>query len=314
MRKTTVKRPIYSRRDFMRDFPDDEACLEYLRWDRWPSELIPCVNCERDTKHHLVKARKSYSCDRCGHHVHPTAGTIFHKSRTPLLTWFQAIYLMSATRCGISAMQLMRETGVTYKTAHRMFRLIRTLLNERDDIAADPLSGVVEMDATFLNPKRRLSDPPGRPGKSLKERAIMGAVERGGRVVALYVGGENSIEAEYMLKAFVLPSAVVHTDESRAYMQVTKTGRRHELIKHSEKVYVDGDVHTQTIEGFWSNFKRGTNGVYHSMSKKYLQNYLDEYCYRYNHRDDQTPMFWSFLSRVARVASSASGLPDGSPS
>ena len=116
-------------KDFEGMFPDDASCLEWLRNFLYPDGIF-CKKCNATTKHHRVQSRPSYSCDHCGHHVHPTAGTIFHKSSTSLKTWFHAIYLMASTRCGISAKQIERETGVTYKTAWRMFKQIRILLQE----------------------------------------------------------------------------------------------------------------------------------------------------------------------------------------
>jgi transposase len=136
--------------DFNAMFPDDGACLEWLRGYLYP-EGIHCKLCNAVTKHHRDSERPSYSCDRCGHHEHPTSGTIFHKSPTPLKLWFYATYLMSSTRCGISAKQIQRETGVTYKTAWRMFTKIRGLLNE--DVG--PLASPVEMDETYFGGKRR---------------------------------------------------------------------------------------------------------------------------------------------------------------
>src|SRR5580658_1798889 len=141
----------YTLKDFQKQFPDDAACLEWLRNYLYPAEGIYCETCEATTKHHRVKSRPSYSCDHCGHHVHPTAGTIFHKSPTPLTIWFYAIYLMAQTRCGISAKQIQRETGVTYKTAWRMFKQIRTLMSE--DITLEGSS--VEMDETYVGGKAK---------------------------------------------------------------------------------------------------------------------------------------------------------------
>ena len=117
----------YTIRDFEQEFPDDAACLDYIYRTLYPNGA-PCPRCEMVTKHHRLINRPAYCCDRCGHHLHPTACTIFHKSTTPLRLWFYAIFLMSATRCGVSAKQIERETGVTYKTAWRMFKQIRTLL------------------------------------------------------------------------------------------------------------------------------------------------------------------------------------------
>jgi transposase len=290
----------YSRVEFARDFPDDATCLEWLKNHLYPDGIY-CVNCERVTTHHRVKSRPSYSCQFCGHHVHPTAGTIFHKSSTSLHLWFQGIYLMSSTRCGISAKQLGREIGVNYKTALRMFHKVRDLLGAGEFAL---LSGDVEMDETFLNPTRRLGDGPLHSGRSPKERVIIGAVERGGRVIARHVPRASADEADKHLAAFVLPAANIFTDESNIYSHVSDTNY-HQRVKHSARVYVDGDAGTQSIEGFWSLFKRGLNGVYHSVSTKYLQGYIDEYAFRYNHRFDGRPMFFAFLAQVAKAEPSA---------
>ena len=168
----------FTLKDFQKQFPDDATCLEWLRNYLYPDGIY-CEKCEAVTKHHRVVSRPSYSCDHCGHHVHPTAGTIFHKSPTPLTTWFYAIYLMAQTRCGISAKQIQRETGVTYKTAWRMFKQIRSML---DDEKAPPLGGRgkrVEMDETYMGGKRKGGT--GRPmaGDKVKT-AVVGIVERQG--------------------------------------------------------------------------------------------------------------------------------------
>jgi transposase len=119
----------YTTRDFDRQFPDDAACLEWLKSYFYPDGIF-CKKCNRVTKHHRVTSRPSYCCDYCGHHVHPTAGTIFHRSSTHLTTWFYAVYLMASTRRGISAKEIERETGVTYKTAWRMVTRIRSMSPE----------------------------------------------------------------------------------------------------------------------------------------------------------------------------------------
>src|SRR5437867_4351046 len=138
----------YTVMDFVRDYPDDATCLDYL-WRRMHSpdgSTAKCPKCGRVRRFHRVASRPSYSCDTCGHHVHPTAGTIFHKSSTSLHLWFHAIFLMAQTRCGISAKQLERELGVTYKTAWRMFKQIRSML-EQD---GQPFSGTVEADEAYM--------------------------------------------------------------------------------------------------------------------------------------------------------------------
>jgi transposase len=126
--------------------------LALIAFERYPHGIF-CKVCERVTKHHRVASRPSYSCDLCGHHVHPTADTIFHKSSTSLKTWFHAVYLMASTRCGISAKQIERETGVTYKTAWRIFKQIRSLL--QSDCESTTVGGHVEMDETYFGGRIR---------------------------------------------------------------------------------------------------------------------------------------------------------------
>jgi transposase-like protein len=185
----------FSLMEFMRDFPDDNACLEFL----WRTRYAPdgqtayCPKCDDDRefrRYEHSQQRQAWTCVACGKHLAPTAGTIFHKSSTSLHLWFYAMYLMASTRCGISAKQLERELGVTYKTAYRMGQLIRKHLMAQD---GKPFKGgePIEIDET-------------------------------------YVGG------------------------------------------HAQRVYVSGDVHTNTIEGFWSLVKRGLDGVFHGVSKKHL--------------------------------------------
>jgi transposase len=139
---------------FMELFPSHDACLDYLK-DRFHPDGSECPSCGKTTKFHRLKSRAAYSCQSCGHQVYPTAGTIFHKSTTNLQMWFWAIFLMSSTRCGISAKQLEREIGVSYPTAHRMFKQIRTLLSQDGDA---PLSGKVEVDESAGGGRIRASD------------------------------------------------------------------------------------------------------------------------------------------------------------
>lgn len=285
--KAAVK---YTLRDFLAEFPNDDACLDWLMDYLYPHG-VHCEACGRVTKHHRVKSRKSYSCDVCGHHVHPTAGTIYHKSSTSLRLWFYAIYLMSSTRCGISAKQLERELGVTYKTAWRMFKQIRSMLQVDDE----PLDGNVEIDETYVGGRKR-----GRKGRGGDNKTpVVGAVERGGRVKAFATANVQHSTVLPIITEHVLPTATVFTDEYVIYDALPKIGYEHHRIHHQSKVYVMGNVHTQTIEGFWSLVKNGIGGVYHSVSQKYLQSYLDEYAFRYNNRKIPSPMFKLFLGQIS---------------
>lgn len=279
----------YTMKDFDREFPDDATCLEWIKNHRWPSG-IHCLKCQEITKHHRVKNRSCYECDRCGAQVYPTAGTIFHKSATPLRIWFQAIYQMASTRCGISAKQIERETGVTYKTAWRMFNQIRTLLSEEQS----PLSGMVEVDETYVGGKRHGKRGRGAEGKT----PVVGAVQRKGKVVAKAVPNVKRSTLVPFMRKQVSPDAVLFTDEFPAYDHMTRLGYGQLRIEHGSKVYVNGVIHTNSIEGFWSLVKRGISGVYHSVSSKHLQSYLDEYSFRYNHRSDETSMFKIILNQI----------------
>jgi transposase-like protein len=226
------------------------------------------------------------------------AGTIFEKSSTSLRLWFYAMYLMASTRCGISAKQIQRETGVTYKTAWRMFRQIRSLLSE-GDMQLEGLS--VEMDETYMGGKRKgvRGRPPAGDGK---KTCVVGVVERKGRVVAVVANDATRETLHGIAKEYILPESVVFTDELASYDGLDSKGYKHRRINHSAGVYVMGDVHTQTIDGFWSLVKRGIGGVYHSVGKKYLQTYLDEYSFRYNRRDKGNLIFNDVLARVSECS------------
>ncbi len=284
--------------EFEKQFPDDATCLDYLVRTLYP-EGIYCPKCKKVTKHHRNNGRPSYSCQFCGRHEHPMVGTIFQDSPTSLKLWFYAMYLMSSTRCGISAKQLERELGVTYKTAWRMFDKIRSLATGAEQ-NAPPLSGKVEMDETYIGPDRERSTPifgmtqrkqPGRPG----------------RVRAVMVPDARTTTLMPHVKERVLPASIVYTDDAPVYNAVGRLGRdyRHRRIYHSLKVYVRGDIHTSTVDGFWALVKNGIGGVYHGVSTKHLQAYLDEYAFRYNNRKDPRGVFNVWLSRVQKTREQA---------
>lgn len=296
----------YSVRDFDNEFPNDTACLAWIAEQRWPGGMAYCAKCGQDRKHHRVGNRTAYACDYCGHHIYPLAGTIFEKSSTPLKIWFYAMYLMGSTRCGISAKQIQRETGVTYKTAWRIFHQVRGLLSE-DGVQLE--GSTVEMDETYHGGKRRHQvGVRGRPpaGDSQKT-VIVGMAERSqngriGRAVARVTPDARKGTLHGLAKEYILPESAVFTDDFPAYDGLEKHGYTHKRIRHSARVYVSGNVHTQSIEGFWSLVKRGIGGVYHNVSRKYLQNYLNEYAFRYNRRDQGNLLFKRILDRVPEHA------------
>jgi transposase-like protein len=282
--------------DFERMFPNDAACLEWLRNYLYPDGVY-CIKCARVTKHHRMQSRPSYSCDSCGHHVHPTAGTIFHKSPTPLRLWFHAIYLLASTRCGISAKQVQREIGVTYKTAWRMCKQIRSMLEEDCGPLGGSGSPGVEMDETYYGGRIR-----GVSNKNKNKTCVVGVVERGGKISALATLDKSGSTLLGIAREKILPESVVFTDEATMYdgLKHMNRGYDHRRIHHSTKVYVVGTTHTNTIEGFWGLVKNGLRGVFHSVGHHYLQSYLNEYSFRYNRRHDTQPMFTSFLKQVEK--------------
>lgn len=281
----------YTIKDFEKQFPTDNDCLDFLKKARWPKGIY-CPKCQRFTTHYRIVSRKVYCCEFCGHTVSPAAGTIFHKSDTPLRSWFHAMFLMSSTKTGISAKQLQRELGVTYKTAWRMFKEIRKLMTE--DV--NPLCGMIEVDETYFGGKK-----PGKRGRGASGKTIaMGLVERNGNAITKIIPDVKANTLLPMIEKKVVKDnkTVVFTDELPSYNKVKKLGYAHEIVQHAAKQYVRGIVHVNTIESLWSTIKRGIDGVNHSVSPIYLQSYLDSYIYRYNHRKDEIPMFRSLLEQI----------------
>jgi transposase-like protein len=289
--------------EFMKQYPDDATCLEALWRKRYApdGEHAHCPTCDTERlfkRYDTAQQRQSWSCTACAHKLHPTAGTIFHKSSTSLHLWFYAMYLMASTRCGISAKQLERELGVTYKTAWRMAHLIRKELMA--DTGAS-LSGEVEIDEAYFGGREKSrTGKRGRiPMVDSKKVAVLGMVERGGRVHATPVANVKRATLLPRVIERVLPASLIYTDELHTYKALPAHGYQHKRIHHREKIYVSGDIHTNTIEGFWSLVKRGIDGVYHAVSAKHLQGYLNEYAWRYNQRHEPATRFDALLRRAA---------------
>jgi transposase len=297
--------------EFIREYPDDDACLDYLWRTRYAEdgEHAECPKCEQVRsfkRYETSQRRQSWTCTACGHHIHPTAGTIFHKSSTSLHLWFYAIYLVSSSRCGIAAKQLEREIGVNYKTALRMLHLIREELMEQD--YQTPMSGQVEVDETWVGGKehggakrkRRAENPDGpKYGPYVKPRPmVLGMVERQGQIRAQVMPDRYGYRLRSAIASHVLPATMVFTDDWAGYNGL---GRRygHRRITHSQRIYVDGDVHTNTIEGFFGHFKTDVRGTHHHISTRWLPGYLNEWVWKWNHRDDDAAMFRTLLGNAA---------------
>jgi transposase-like protein len=232
--------------------------------------------------------------------MYPLAGTIFEKSSTSLRLWFYAMFLITQTRSGVSAKQLQRELGVTYKTAWRMFKQIRMLMAQS---SGNLLSGVVEVDETFVGGKGKNRARVWTQGiEKEKKEVVMGMVERGGKAYLKHIPNTGKWTLLTQIQQNVDPKARIITDEWKAYKNLHKFGYLHEAINHSGSEYVRESIYTNNIENVWSHLKRGIYGVYRIVSKKYLQAYVDEYTFRYNNRKSEVPMFDLLLQEVANVS------------
>jgi transposase len=285
--------PRFTVKQFHAKYPNDDACLNEL-WENRYGALKSCPFCLQESKFYRAAGKKHWDCARCGAHLSPLADTIFHKSSTPLKDWFFAIYLFANSKNGVSAKELERHLGVTYKTAWRMAKQIRQLFAS----AGEPLGGTVEADETYVGGIR-----PGKRGRGAAGKTpVIGVVERGGRIHASVIANTKASTVIPFVWNAVKPGATIMTDENAAYNRLPKLlhGFTHKTITHSSGQYVNGDVHTNTIEGFWSQLKRGINGTYHAVSLKYLQSYVDEFAYRYSHRHSEEHLFHKLIPMAAK--------------
>ncbi len=259
-----------------------------------------CEKCNKPCKYHRVQSQKVYSCQWCGHNISPTAGTIFHKSPTPLRDWFYAIYLFSVSKNGVSAKELERQLGVTYKCAYRIGQRIKSLFD--GDISV--LQAIVEVDETYYRGKEKNKHAskrtPNNQGRSTKTKTpIIGAVQRGGDLVAKVVKNTEAKIVMDFVQTNIVKGSEVNTDEYKAYSKVRSRGYIHKVIDHSKKMYWFNGASTNTMEGFWSQLKRSIHGTYYSVSAKHLQKYVNEFVFRYNRRFATTHNFISLMEKVA---------------
>lgn len=289
----SVTNDKFTLRQFRYRFPDSDACLEELKLVRF-GEKLDCLKCGKNSKFYKVKGRKAYQCPFCRYQMYPLAGTVFEKSTTDLWDWFYAIYIMVQTRAGISAKQLERELGVTYKTAWRMFHQIRKLMSED----GNPLTGEVEIDEGYFGGKGYWRAKERRDLEDNKA-VIFGMVERKGRVKAVHVPSSGARALLPQVQKHIAPNSKIYSDEYGSYKMLNRMGYKHGVIRHKDLQFVKGKIHTQGIENFWSNMKRGITGVYRHVDAKYIQAYADEYSWRYSQRGTTAEKsFENLLSRV----------------
>ncbi len=267
-------------------FSDEDACRKHLAELRWP-DGVRCLRCDSDKVNGPSK-RHLYECAECGYQFSVKVGTVFNDSKLPLWKWFVATYLMCESKKGMSANQLKRTLGVTYKTAWYLCHRIRSAMQ---DEGAPLLSGIVEADETYVGGKARNR----HHGDRAKQRAalerrdnkavVLGAVERGGKVRLRMTPDASSASIKGFLADVVADEAeAIYTDSHHSYRGIGDKDTVHAYVDHSRDEWVNGNVHTNTVESVWSLFDRSVIGSYHKLSKKHLPAYLDEAAFRWNNR------------------------------
>lgn len=282
-----MKAPRYTVQQFHRQFPDNKTCLLHLFETHHGQKNCPKCG---EQKYHLQAGTSHFVCQCGGHQISPKAGTIFEKSDTDLVKWYFAIFLMSQSRNGVAAKEIERAVGVTYKTAWRMAKEIRKMMDDPPTLQ----SGEVEADETWIGGKRNMRH------KMENKSIVFGSVQRRGKVQAQVVKDVTEESLLHPIRDNIAKGSLLLTDELRAYRNIAHIeGYGHETVKHKAKQYRKGNAYTNTIEGFWSQLKRSLDGTYHVISPKYLPLYLGEFSFRYNyaHSSDEH-LFHFLLSRV----------------
>jgi transposase-like protein len=267
--------------DLTQMFSTDEQCRVLLKKLRWPSG-VECLRCKSDRTFE-VSTQKKFECVECGYQFSVLTQTIFHDTHLPLETWFMAVLLLCEARKGMSANQVKRTLGVSYKTAWYLCHRIRAAMREAD---RPMLDGTVEMDETYIGGKQHTYSKAGY-GDSNKQ-IVVGIRQRGGDLRFFHAEDVKSgTLAKFIKENVSVDVDVIVTDELNAYptaMKAVEMTKRHKTIKHKAKVYVDGDVHTNTVESAFSLLKRGIVGTWHKISAKHLAAYLSEMEFRFNRR------------------------------
>jgi transposase-like protein len=264
------------------EFGSEDRCHDYLEGLRWP-DGVKCPRCESGKISRIAK-RRQFDCDSCRYQFSVRVGSLFHDSKLPLWKWFLAVYVMGESKKGVSANQLKRMLGVSYKTAWYLCHRIRSAMHDENGAL---LGGIVEADETYVGGKlggfkdRKDSARHRRDNKTV----VLGAVERGGRVRLRVAPDASSKSIKGFLADVVDDDAeAIYTDSHHSYRGVGDENTKHEYVDHSRDEWVRGQIHTNTVESVWSLFDRSVIGAYHKLSVKHLPAYLDEAAFRWNNR------------------------------
>jgi transposase-like protein len=273
------------------EFNSEQKCREYLEGLRWPKG-VECPRC-KSKEIARVKDREQFNCNACQYQFSATSSTIFHDSHLPLWKWFLATYMMLEAKKGVSALQLKRTLDVSYKTAWYLCHRVRAALKED---ATHTLHGIVEADETYIGGKARGYGS----GYKKNKLIVAGAVQREGIARLEVVPSNHRKVLHAFVRRNVAPDAkAFYTDERQAYRGALKKNIPHRTVNHSHDEWVNGKVHTNTVESIWSLLKRSIIGSYHKISVKHLDSYLDELEFRYNNRHNE----WAFRDALLKLVS-----------
>ena len=292
MSKSPSASPALSVREFFARFPDEAACLDHIMTVRFGGTAMDCPSCGAEGTFHKLRDRRVYACPHCLFQIAPTANTILHDTRTPLVSWFYAMYLFATTRHGVSGKELQRQLGVTYKTGYRIGMQIRKLMGAADFDGL--LAGHIEADEAYVG-GRRSGGKRGRgaPGKTI----VMGMKERGGPIVTQIIPDVRKPTLRGVVNENVETGSTVSTDELMSYGLLTGDGYQHGTVQHGAKEYSRYDYRTNEtysvnhVESFWKLFKASVRSTHIAISPKHMQRYLDEFTFRQNHRERVNAMF-----------------------
>ncbi len=273
----------FSVQDFFKRFPDDDACLNHLMAIRF-GHTLNCPKCGKMGKFSRIRKMPAFQCAWCGHHIHPMVDTPFENSRTSLQKWFYAMYLFTTTRNGVSAKELERQLGVTYKTAWRMGHQIRMYMTRINNSGSGPLKGHVEVDESFFGGRHSNAD------KRAKKTIVLNMAQRDGEIISRSIPDTRRETIDDHIEQHIMRGSTVSTDKSKAYGALKRMGYDHGSVNHSMGQYADGIHHVNTVEGFWSLVNRSIRGTHVYVSQKYMDNYLAEFSFRFNLRKNPAAM------------------------
>lgn len=300
MKTEQVKK--YTIQQFKEQFPNDDACLDYLFKQNY-GELTGCPNCSVESKFNRVKNRRAYQCPICSYQIYPTANTVFHQTTTPLTYWFYAIYLFTTTRNGVAAKELERQLSICYKTALRMAHQIKTLMMDNSN---EKLFGEVMIDETYFGMLGKNMHKYKKIEKDIKTGSankigVMGFIQKeDGKMLTkvLKIETSPSKTLKKIVEDYVDPSATVVTDAHPSYKNLRKSFKKHVRVDHGKREFVLDGYSTNRVENYWSTLKRMIKGTHIHVSKKHLSKYVAENTFRYVNRDKPEQMLFKILENA----------------